>query len=98
MRCGHWLGCGLEEAHSIYPGGVPLVGFLDDRGILVSIVCEHCEAALLLPPFKVIRRLKGSGRGNGNTGVLALGRAIRGPCRKCGADRFKTGPIWPKQP
>lgn len=96
LRCGHWADCALTEVSATYPGGVPLVGFLQHRDALIAIICANCDARSLLPPREVIRRLKAAGRGDGNTGILALGRAVRGPCRKCGMSRFVTEVVWVK--
>jgi uncharacterized OB-fold protein len=70
LRCNHWAGCQFEEANSIYPNGDPLIGFLDEEGVLIAIACANCGANVLLPPRAVIARLKQAGRGDGSTGVL----------------------------
>ena len=93
LRCGHWADCALTEVSATYPGGVPLVGFLQHRDVLIAIICANW---LVNCVNKAIRRLKAAGRGDGNTGVLALGRAVRGPCRKCGMGRFVTEVFWLK--
>jgi DNA-directed RNA polymerase subunit RPC12/RpoP len=84
LRCHHWNGCRLEEASSTYPKGVPLVAYLQEEDALIAIACNGCGTRLLLPAAEVIRRLKAAGRGDGATGVLELGTAVRGPCRRCG--------------
>lgn len=96
LRCHHWSGCRLEEVSATYPKGVPLVGYLKHRDVLIAIICTFCEARLLLPPQEVIRKLEAAGRGDGSTGVLELARAIRGPCRKCGLRRFECEVLWSK--
>jgi hypothetical protein len=98
LRCGHWAGCKLYEVSSTYPNGVPLIGLLAQADVLIAIVCEACAARLLLPPQAVIVRLKQAGRGDGSTGVLEVGKRVRGPCRKCGAGRFMSELVWPKAP
>jgi DNA-directed RNA polymerase subunit RPC12/RpoP len=90
LRCQHWAGCGLEEASAVYPLGVPLVAFLNEEDTLIAIVCEACGARVLLPPRAVIDRLKRAGTGDGSTGVLELGKRVRGPCRQCRATRFRS--------
>lgn len=90
LRCGHWDGCKLEEVSATYPNGVPLVAYLNDKDVLIAILCEQCPARLLLPPTAVIERLRQAGRGDGSTGVLELGRKIRGPCRQCGGQKFRS--------
>lgn len=96
LRCHHWSGCRLEEVSATYSKGVPLVGYLKHRDVLIAIICTSCKARLLLPPQEVIKRLKAAGRGDGSTGVLELARAIRGPCRKCGLRRFECEVLWTK--
>lgn len=59
---------------AIYPGGVPLVGYLRHRNVLIAIACSNCGMRSLLPPRIVIRKLEAAGRGDGNTGVIALAR------------------------
>ena len=94
LRCRHWSGCALEEYSAVYPKGVPLVGYLSHPDVLIAITCEGCGARSLLPPREVILRLKAAGRGDGNTGILALATAVRGPCRKCHRSRFTTQIVW----
>ena len=98
LRCQHWSGCKLEEVSATYPKGVPLIGYLQHHDVLIAIACTGCEARLLLPPKAVIERLKQAGRGDGSTGVLELGLAVRGPCRKCGRQKFKADVVWPRVP
>lgn len=98
LRCGHWDGCSLEEVSAIYPNGVPLVAYLNDKDMLIAIACEQCPARLLLPPRAVIERLKQAGRGDGSTGILELGRRVRGPCRRCGGRKFRSEVVSPKAP
>lgn len=94
LRCGQWDGCALVEVSATYPEGVPLVGFLAHRDALIAIACAHCGTRSLLPPREVIRKLEALKRGNGNTGLLALARAVRGPCRQCHRRQFVTGIVW----
>ncbi len=94
LKCHHWSGCRLEEVSAIYPKGVPLVGYLKHRDVLISIRCTTCQYRLLLPPREVIKRLEAVGCGDGSTGIIELARAIRGPCRKCGTSSFETNVIW----
>ena len=96
LRCGHWAGCKLQEVSATYPNGVPLVGLITKADVLIAIICESCAARLLLPPCAVIARLKQAKRGDGSTGVLELGKRVRGPCRKCGAGRFRSELVWSK--
>ncbi len=98
LRCGHWAGCKLQEVSATYPNGVPLVGLLAKADVLIAIACEACAARLLLPPRVVIARLKQAGRGDGSTGVLELGKRVRGPCRRCSGRRFRSEVVWPKAP
>jgi hypothetical protein len=97
LKCRHWDGCALEEASAVYPGGVPLIAFLQHPDVLIAIACAGCGARLLLPPREVIRRLQAAGRGDGSTGVIELAKAVRGPCRKCSGRRFAAEIVWPKQ-
>jgi hypothetical protein len=96
LKCNHWSGCELAQASAIYPNGVPLVAYLQHEDVLISVSCTGCTSRLLLPPSEVIRRLQASGRGDGATGVLELGKAVRGPCRKCGQARFESQVLWTK--
>jgi hypothetical protein len=96
LRCHHWSGCQREEMSATYPKGVPLVGLLQHKDVLVAIACAACPARLLLPPREVIRKLSEARRGDGSTGVLELGKAVRGPCRKCDGRRFESELIWPR--
>ena len=98
LRCRHWRGCDLTETSATYCDGVPLIALIGDAGTLIAIVCAKCNDRLLLPARAVIERLKKAGRGDGATGVIALGSKIRGPCRKCGGRSFKSAPIWPQHP
>jgi hypothetical protein len=98
LKCNHWAGCQFEEASAIYPNGVPLIGFLNEEGVLIAIACASCGASVLLQPRAVIARLKQAGRGDGSTGVLEVGKRIRGPCRKCGGRLFEAELIRPKAP
>ena len=98
LRCGHWSGCKLHEVSATYPNGVPLIGLVSKAEVLIAIICEACAARLLLPPIAVITRLKQANRGDGSTGVLELGKRVRGPCRKCGARRFRSELVWAKAP
>ncbi|PWG03490.1 hypothetical protein [Sphingosinicella humi] len=98
LRCGHWDGCKLEEVSAIYPKGVPLVAYLNDKDVLIAIACEQCPARVLLPPRAIIERLKQARRGDGSTGILELGRRIRGPCRRCGGREFRSEVLPPKAP
>lgn len=95
LRCDHWSGCQLEETAASYPRGVPLVGYLQHADVLIAIACTGCETRLLLPPREVIRRLQAAGRGDGSTGILGLGKAVRGPCRKCSGRSFAAEVVWP---
>ncbi len=92
LRCQHWEGCAIEENGLVYPGGVPIVHYLNDDDAMIGIECTNCRKRTLLAPAEVIRRLKESRGGDGNTGIIALGKVIRGPCRKCGASEFATRP------
>ncbi len=83
LRCRHWSGCALVEHSYIAPRGVPLVGYLVHRDVLIAIACVNCEARALLPPREVIRRLMATGRGDGSIGIHSLATAVRGPCGKC---------------
>lgn len=94
LRCRHWDGCALDEYSAIYPNGVPLIAYLNHRDVLIAIACANCEARTLLPPREVIRRLRAAGRGDSNTGVHALAKAVRGPCRKCHHRQFTTDVVW----
>lgn len=98
LLCGHWHGCGLEEVSAIYPKGVPLVSYLNDKDVLIAIACEQCPARLLLPPRTVIERLRQAERGDGSTGILELGRRVRGPCRQCGGRKFRSEVISANAP
>lgn len=98
LRCRHWAGCELEEVSAIYPEGVPLVSYINDQDTLVAVECEQCGTRVVLPPRKMIARLMRAGRGDGSTGILKLGSVIRGPCRKCGARRFRSETVEPKCP
>jgi hypothetical protein len=77
LKCNHWAGCQFEETSSIYPDGVPLVAYLNEDGVLIGISCNHCAVRVLLSPRAVIARLRQAGRGDGSTGVLAVGKRIR---------------------
>lgn len=92
FRCQHWEGCAIEENGLAYPGGVPIVHYLNDDDAMIGIECTNCHKRMLLAPVEVIRRLKASKGGDGNTGIVALGKMIRGPCRQCGASDFATRP------
>jgi hypothetical protein len=96
LRCRHWQGCELAQAHAIYPNGVPLVSYLKEKDRLIAIACTACGGRSLLPPAEVIKRLTSVGRGNGNTGIIELARAVRGPCRRCGHQRFTTSAVKTK--
>ena len=87
-----------EEASAIYPNGVPLIGFLDEAGVLIAIACANFGASVLLPPQAMIARLRQAGRGDGSIGVLEVEKRIRGPCRKCGGHQFEAELIRPKAP
>ena len=86
LRCQHWSGCQLEEVSAIYPQGVPLVAYLKHPDVLIVITCLACEARTLLTPQEIIKRLKAAGTGDGSTGVIELGKVIRGPAASAGAD------------
>jgi hypothetical protein len=96
LRCGHWRGCALDQASAIYPGGVPLLAYLRHPNAMVAIACNGCGARMLLTPRDVILRLKASGRGDGNTGILTLAKAVRGPCQRCHRRQFTTEVVWLK--
>lgn len=98
LKCRHWNGCQLEEASATYPKGIPLVALLGEAEVLIAIACAVCAARALLPPREVIRRLNAAGRGDGSTGILELGQAVRGPCRNCSGRRFAAELVWPKRP
>jgi hypothetical protein len=97
LRCHHWSGCRLEETSATYEQGVPLVALLQHEDVLIAIACAACRGRALLPPREVIRRLRAAGRGDAATGVLELGKAVRGPCRRCTGRRFETQVIWPNR-
>ena len=71
---------------------MPIVHYLNDDDAMIGIECNNCRKRTLLAPAEVIRRLKESSGGDGNTGIIALGKVIRGPCRQCGASDFATRP------
>ncbi len=98
LRCRHWAECRLQQVSAIYPHGVPLVAYLDDEDVVIEVKCEKCGYRLLLPPEAMIDRLIKAGRGDGSTGIHSLGKAVRGPCRKCGGRQFKADVIRPKAP
>jgi hypothetical protein len=98
LRCGHWVGCQLEEVSASYPNGVPLVSYLNHKDVLIAVACEQCAVRILLPPRAIIARLMKAGTGDGSTGALELGGRVRGPCRQCGGRRFRTDVVWPKAP
>lgn len=98
LGCRHWTGCALGFQHATYPEGVPLISVLAHPDALVAIACDGCAARTLLPPRRVIERLLATGRGNGATGILELGRKVRGPCRKCSGRRFTSVLVWPGSP
>ncbi len=99
LSCHHWAGCQLHEVHAIYPHGVPLVAYLDGQNaVLIAVTCEGCSARVVLPPRQMITRLRQAGRGDASTGVLELGQAVRGPCRRCGLAKFRSELIQGKAP
>ena len=98
LACRHWSGCALSFQHATYPEGVPLISILAHPDALIAIACDGCAARTLLPPRRVIERLLATGRGNGATGILELGRKVRGPCRKCSGRRFTSTLVWPDSP
>jgi hypothetical protein len=99
LSCRHWSGCQLHEVHAIYPHGVPLIAYLDGQNsVLIAVTCQGCSVRVVLPPRQMITRLKEAGRGDGSTGVLELGQAVRGPCRRCGRTRFRSEVIQGRAP
>lgn len=75
------------------PTGVAL-GFYRDQGARVRVTCRDCQFHRDLPVDGVIGRLEARGTGGASTGIVALARLVRSPCRRCGGRRFVTAPAW----
>lgn len=98
LRCRHWNGCQLREVSAAYPQGVPIIAYLTHPDALIAITCASCARRFLLPPAAMIDKLRQAGRGDGATGVLELGKLVRGPCRECRQRKFISTVIWAKAP
>lgn len=94
LQCRHPLGCRLKLSAETYPQGVPLIAYLCDPAAMIVLKCEGCGLTLTRGVEETLDRLIAARRGDGSTGVLELGKRVRGPCRQCRGRRFASAVVW----
>lgn len=77
--------------------GIPLAHYRE-HGAGVLLICEACGDLQHLGLEAVIKRLVARGVGDENTGIRAVARLTRGPCKKCGVRNWSTVPDFPTRP
>ena len=77
-RCAR-LGCSMAFRQESYPAGIPIQCYVGAPERL-AVRCRKCLAGRTLTAEQVIAALERAGTGDGNAGVLDLGRRIHGKC------------------
>lgn len=74
--------------------GVPLAHYREHHGCGVRFCCRACAASFDAPLEAVIRKLELRRLGGPETGVRAIARLSRQPCRRCGNVAWETRPAF----
>jgi len=88
----------MSREHLDAPG-VPLFKYDDGKGGYgVRFACRACMSSHDEPLARVIERLRVTGLGDEKTGIRAVAKFARRPCRRCGALKWETEPAMGPRP